>query len=740
MLTISFLALLAIGQVATGLLIYLESRRTGRTDQKLFAILSFTLVLWTVAVGFLVNIDSALNASNIEYFRFANKAAFMLTCAALVAFYIFSFEYPFKRRYTGASKIVAWSGVGLTLASAIPFFSGNLTIDSLGFKYTYGPGVILIALFALVVLASVYANEYSRSRRTKNQKLRKQTSTLLTGMTLTIAHTLLFVIVLPSLLGQDPLLYALGYAGPYYLTGYTAYGLLQQGLFDVRLIVARSMGYILTIAVLSGLYGFIVFGLADLLFDLNIPLIAQFFLSLATGFAALSFQAVKRFFDKTTNRFFYQDAYNPELLFDEFNKVLVSTIDLHDLLTRASGVISTHLKAAYCTISIPDKAALRFINTGSEDNLDAETLAKVWAVTLQNRRPVLVADQLTANRERKLHILMDRSGIGLVAKLTTDYRDAGEGLGMIILGPKKSGNPYNSQDTKVMETIANELIIAMQNALRFEEIERFNETLQRKVEDATRKLRDTNRQLKKLNDTKDDFIGMASHQLRTPLTAIKGYISLVMDGDAGKVTETQRKLLQQAFTSSQKMVYLVADLLNVSRLKTGKFVIERSPTDLAKLVGDEIAQLKEEALGRKLELTYRAPKDFPLLPLDETKTRQVVMNFLDNAIYYTPSGGHVRAELEVLDKSIEFRVVDDGIGVPSDEHFQLWQKFYRAKNAQRARPDGTGLGLYMASKVITAQGGATIFKSEEGKGSTFGFSFPKDLPLEQVQTPARSRP
>src|SRR5690606_23279200 len=129
--------------------------------------------------------------------------------------------------------------------------------------------------------------------------------------------------------------------------------------------------------------------------------------------------------------------------------------------------------------------------------------------------------------------------------------------------------------------------------------------------------------------------------------------------------------------------------------------------------------------GRNLELTYTKPIEFPALMLDETKIRQVIMNFADNAIYYTPSGGHIQIELEDKGESVEFRVIDDGLGVPKSEQHHLFNKFYRASNAKKARPDGTGLGLFMAKKVIVAQGGAIIFKSQEGKGSTFGFSFHK---------------
>jgi len=173
------------------------------------------------------------------------------------------------------------------------------------------------------------------------------------------------------------------------------------------------------------------------------------------------------------------------------------------------------------------------------------------------------------------------------------------------------------------------------------------------------------------------------------------------------------------------MVYMIADLLNVSRLKTGKFVMEFMPTNLADVVEGEIAQLAETATARGLKLTYDKPKDFPVYMLDETKIRQVVMNFTDNAIHYTRSGGKVKVSLTETPTAVQFTVTDTGIGVPRSEQHNMFSKFFRANNARKLRPDGTGLGLFMAKKVVIAQGGSVIFKSSEGKGSTFGFSLPK---------------
>lgn len=292
------------------------------------------------------------------------------------------------------------------------------------------------------------------------------------------------------------------------------------------------------------------------------------------------------------------------------------------------------------------------------------------------------------------------------------------------------GTPVASLDPSEVEylgRIGEAAGLATDNKLLFEENQQ-----------VLKKLKLSNEKLKALDEAKDEFISMASHQLRTPLTSVKGYVSMVMEGDAGKITPQQRQLLNQAFTSSQRMVYLIADLLNVSRLKTGKFLIEAAPTQLADVVETELQQVLETAKVHNLELTYDKPANFPVLNLDETKTRQVIMNFVDNAIYYTPSGGHIKVELTADDKTASYKVIDDGLGVPKAEQPHLFTKFYRAENAKKARPDGTGLGLFMAQKVIIAQGGAIIFQSEEGKGSTFGFSFPLDKLHTSTQAPAKS--
>lgn len=287
-------------------------------------------------------------------------------------------------------------------------------------------------------------------------------------------------------------------------------------------------------------------------------------------------------------------------------------------------------------------------------------------------------------------------------------------VGLLVVGFNRRNSQIDPAVTALLDQLSESVGVALDNKLLFEE----NQSV-------LRQLSESNAKLRALDEAKDDFISMASHQLRTPLTSIKGYISLVLEGDAGKVSPKQKEMLDQAAVSAQRMVYLIADLLNVSRLKTGKFIIEASAVNLAEMVAEEVDQLKRTATAHKLNLAYEKPQNFPNLLLDETKTRQIVMNFIDNAIYYTPPEGHITVEVIEKPSTVELRVTDDGMGVPKREQHHLFTKFYRAGNARKARPDGTGLGLFMAKKVVVAQNGSIIFESKEGEGSTFGFVFSK---------------
>jgi signal transduction histidine kinase len=516
------------------------------------------------------------------------------------------------------------------------------------------------------------------------------------------------------------------------IVGGLFYSVVKHQLFDVRAVVARSLAYLFSTVALGLFYGGITFFVLGKLFygDISLSFEQEVLFAAMAAVITMAFQPLRRFFDIATRRVFYKDGYDSAAFLGEFNRLLVASLGLDNLLNNASQAIADCLKANASFFVIDDHIhkGSRIVGTHKIGFTPQEL--KQFRKEVDFQKDAIILTDFIEQRQG-LKRLLGQKDIGLVSVIQAN-NDHGKTLGYLVLGIKKNGNPYTTQDTRLIEIITGELSIAILNNLRFEEIQNFNKTMEAEVQEATAQLRRTNEKLRQMDQTKDDFISMASHQLRTPLTSVKGYVSMVLDGDAGPVSPLQRKLLNQSYVSSQRMVYLISDLLNVSRLRTGKFIIEPIPSNLARVIKDEIEQLQETAKGRNLELTYDKPEHFPTLMLDETKIRQVIMNFIDNAIYYTPSGGHISVNLADKKDTIEFTVVDDGIGVAKHEQPHLFTKFFRAHNAKRARPDGTGLGLFMAKKVIVAQGGALIFRSQEGKGSTFGFTFAK-AKLEQPQ-------
>ncbi len=296
-------------------------------------------------------------------------------------------------------------------------------------------------------------------------------------------------------------------------------------------------------------------------------------------------------------------------------------------------------------------------------------------------------------------------------------------IGFLFLGPRSKG-AYSSYDIGMVFDIKHELAIAVQNAATLEAVKELNASLQQRIDSATDELRVSNDQLRGLDAAKDEFVSMASHQLRTPLTSVKGYISMMLEGDAGRVTKLQKQFLREALTSSERMVHLINDFLNVSRVQTGRFLIEPHQANLSKIVKQEVKALETTAEARDMRLQLEVPPKAVNIDIDEGKIRQVIMNFIDNALFYSKPDTDIRVTLRVFPHEVKLEVTDHGIGVPHNQQSQLFRKFFRADNARMQRPDGTGVGLYLAKMVIDGHGGRLLFSSKENVGSTFGFTLP----------------
>ncbi len=696
--------------------------RNPRADQnRIFFLFSLCVVLWALSNYF------ANYAQDPQLIVLLSRSAFAMALLVTACLLMFSWVFPIGRITPKRQVYLLLPTIPLFLITiGTGLILGEL-VDPSALRTTdisSGPLYLLLVVYILLLFVTAIIN-YSLSYRQSSFVDKTRIKVVVFGVAVSFIFVAITSAFIPYLTGNWNVS-RLGPFGTVFMVAAIAYSIVKHKLFDIRLVVARSLGYLLSVGILALFYGMFAIGIIELVLPEEVSSnIQTLIFTVVASVLAITFQPLKKIFDQWSNQLFYRDAYDSRELIDDLNSVLVSTIDLDKLLKGSSSVISSALKLEFAFFIIRDRGVESFRVMGTGANVsEVVKISRIDSLYDNIAAKTAVADDIEENKTEDIK-WMREAEIAVISCLTDSPETKSQVLGYLLLGNKKSGSPYSKDDIKILEIIADEMVIAIQNALRFEEIQQFAETLQAKVDDATRKLRRTNEKLKALDETKDEFISMASHQLRTPLTSVKGYVSMVLDGDAGKVSKQQQKLLDQAFISSQRMVYLIADLLNVSRLRTGKFVIEAKPTNLADVIEGEVTQLVETAKGRDLTLSYHKPKDFPALNLDETKTRQVIMNFIDNAIYYTPAGGHIVINLEDKGSAIEYTVVDDGIGVPKAEQHHLFSKFYRAGNAKKARPDGTGLGLFMAKKVIVAQGGSVIFRSQEGRGSTFGFSFPK---------------
>jgi len=624
------------------------------------------------------------------------------------AFLVFSLSYSSMKlsRSIALLALAPWIAMSVVIVTPGAFVS---SVDVASSMVQFVPSYYVIYSLIFILDAAMGLGYMAKRAFLKRQGVHLRALTI--SLFVCLVGGAYFNLILPWL-GNYSLI-ALGPLFSFLMVISVFYSIAKHGLFDIRLAVVRTVTYILSLATLASIYVM----LTHLIFS---QILGQTSTSSQTVvnvgltlLLAFIFQPVKHFFDHLTNRLFYKDSYNADDFYENLNSILTSTTDIRSLLQRVSYMLASTFKSeqAFFFVYTNEKG---FVSAGTDKHSklpygDSEAF-KIFTDIVMLDSPNVPYD---------VRRMMISHNITLMMPLLRDKVL----IGYMCLGEHKTST-YGRRDRRALRTISDELVIAIQNALSLQDVKDLNAHLEQRIESATRELRISNAQLQKLDEAKDEFISMASHQLRTPLTSIKGYISMLMDGDVGKVSKEQHYILQEVFISSERMVRLIGDFLNVSRLQTGKFIIDKHPVDLAKIVRQEIESLEPNATAHGLKFTYKEPKNIPQLNLDENKIHQVIMNFCDNAIYYSKEHAKITVSLAVVNNHVEFTVKDAGIGVPAAEQEQLFEKFFRATNARKQRPDGTGVGLFLAKKVIDAHDGAILFESKEGKGSTFGFRLP----------------
>lgn len=308
-----------------------------------------------------------------------------------------------------------------------------------------------------------------------------------------------------------------------------------------------------------------------------------------------------------------------------------------------------------------------------------------------------------------------QKGLGVKTSLVYPVLAKDKILGALIFSLTKEEEKISETEWSILDSFVGAVGIALDNAILF-----------RSLKDTTEKLKVANEKLKELDQLKDDFVSVASHELRTPMTAIKSYLWMALNGRGGPVTEKQKYYLDTAYSSTERLIKLVNNMLNVARIESGRIEIEPSKFAMPNLVKDVIDEVTPRATELGLTLEYaKDGKALPSVVADYDKIKEVLINLIGNSLKFTPKGGKITVSCQEKNGFVESAVTDTGKGISKEDLSKLFRKFgmLDGQFTVQMAGGGTGLGLYISKEIVKLHGG-TIWATSpgEGKGSTFAFS------------------
>jgi len=268
-----------------------------------------------------------------------------------------------------------------------------------------------------------------------------------------------------------------------------------------------------------------------------------------------------------------------------------------------------------------------------------------------------------------------------------------------------------------IDSAVTEQIIQLRNALQDA-----NQFLERRVVERTAELQDALTKLSELSRLKANFVANISHELRTPLTHIKGYLELLTSETLGTLADEQRSALQVSLRAASRLESLIDNLILFSLAARGEMTLQLTPVDLNKVAGEIINFSLSKAQDKNVNLHYIEQPKLPLVQADQEKISWVILQLIDNAIKFTPSGGDVTLAIQAeSDTLIMVSVADNGIGIPANKQSEVFEAFHQLDSSSTRRYGGTGLGLALVREIISAHGSEIKVRSEPGKGARFRF-------------------
>ena len=294
--------------------------------------------------------------------------------------------------------------------------------------------------------------------------------------------------------------------------------------------------------------------------------------------------------------------------------------------------------------------------------------------------------------------------------------------GFIFVGTQNIETPITKGDQEFISILANQIGQTLDNARLFEKTYKSQQELEIKVEERTHQLTQALEEVRKISKRKSDFISSVSHEIRTPLTSIKGYAAILLTNKLGTLPEEIHSRLEKINRHSDELVHMVNDLLDISRIESGKVEIRKETLSL-KTISDKVADLFSEQLKTKnISFSSNIPDDCQEILADRGQIDRVFINLVGNALKFTPQNGKISINANRANKTIQIDVKDTGFGIPQDAQESIFEEFFRVENTINQEVKGTGLGLTLVKQIIEAHQGRIWVKSKVGEGSTFSFT------------------
>lgn len=677
----------------------------------IFAVLAFASALWGI---FLFFFEHPILFSISSYVWL--KATYSVVLVMIGILFYLSYIFPLKSTKKTIVPTLLYIPTALFFTYTIIFtklFATDTIRQSWGYQQILGPLYPFFAIWATTFSIWALIN-YLRNYKKAKGLARTQLRFLFLGMTFFIIIPVTLDVIFPILLNNSRFIWFSPISATF-LVGFIGYSIIKHRFMDIRLIVARVATYSLLLLTLGIVYTGTIFAIGTYLLPQTFSTQYLGLSTIIVLFTAFTFQPLRRFFEKITNKIFYKNRYNEDKLLKTISHTMASTLTLSTLAYKILDVFINEMNISKAYFAILSNNKLYVIESNHK-NKHLE-LSKPEFDLIKTKNEISVFEEL---EEGKIKDLFREKGFSLALPIKTDKYF----IGFLILAEKSSGDIYFSDDINLLEIIGPELAIALQNAQRFEEIKQFNIVLQSEVEKATEDLKEANTHLKDLDKMKDEFISVASHELRTPMTAIKGFLWLALNKH--KLPKKAKETLEEAYLSTERSIALVNDMLDVSRIESGRIDLNPKKADLVKLAIKVQDQLNSKITEKNLK--FQIEKNEPQFTVfDQDKILQVFINLVGNAIKFTPKKGTISISFKNKNGYIETSITDTGIGIKKEDFSKLFHKFGRLDSSfsSVSESPGTGLGLYITKQIIELSGGKISATSELKKGTTFTFTLPK---------------